>query len=56
VIAQNDRAIPPQIEKAEAASIGATAIILPSGHLVMLTHPKEVADFIEQAAAKASTR
>jgi pimeloyl-ACP methyl ester carboxylesterase len=56
VIASNDRAIPPEIEKAEAASIGATSTTLPSGHLVMLTHPKEVADVIEQAAMKGNSR
>lgn len=56
VIARNDRAIPPEIEKAEAASMGATSITLPSGHLVMLTHPSEVAELIEQAAAKANHR
>ena len=56
VIAGNDRAIPPEIEKAEASSIGATAITLPSGHLVMLTHPKGVADFIDLAATKVNGR
>jgi len=56
VIASNDRGIPPELEKAEASSIGATSITLPSGHLVMLTHPKEVADVIEQAAMKANSR
>jgi pimeloyl-ACP methyl ester carboxylesterase len=53
VIARDDRAIPPDLEKAEAVSIGATSITLPSGHLVMLTHPREVADLIERAAARA---
>jgi pimeloyl-ACP methyl ester carboxylesterase len=56
VIAANDRAIPPELEKAQAASIGATSITLQSSHLVMLTHPKEVADFIATAAAKAGSR
>ena len=56
VIASNDRALPPELEKAEAASIGATSITLPSGHLVMLTHPKEVADVIEKAAMKGNSR
>lgn len=53
VIAGNDRAIPPQLEKDEAAIIKATSITLPANHLVMLSHPKEVAELIEQAAAKA---
>jgi len=53
VIAGNDRAIPPELEKDEAATIKATSITLPSNHLAMLSHPKEVAELIEQAAAKA---
>jgi pimeloyl-ACP methyl ester carboxylesterase len=53
VIAGNDRAIPPQLEKDEAAKIKATAITLSANHLAMLSHPKEVAELIEQAAAKA---
>jgi pimeloyl-ACP methyl ester carboxylesterase len=52
-IAGNDRAIPPELEKAEAAMMKATSIIVPSSHVVMLTHAKELAELIEQAAAKA---
>jgi pimeloyl-ACP methyl ester carboxylesterase len=53
VIAGNDRAIPPELEKDEAAAIKAIAITLPANHLAMLSHPREVAELIEQAAAKA---
>jgi pimeloyl-ACP methyl ester carboxylesterase len=53
VIAGNDRAIPPQLEKDEAANIKATSITVPVNHLAMLSHPREVAELIEQAAAKA---
>jgi pimeloyl-ACP methyl ester carboxylesterase len=53
VIAGNDRAIPPELERAEAAMLKATSITVPSSHVAMLTHPKEVADLIQQAAAKA---
>ncbi len=53
VIAGNDRAIPPQLERDEAAAIKATSITLQANHLVMLSHPREVAEVIEQAAAKA---
>ena len=53
LIAGNDRAIPPELEKDEAAIIKATSITLPSNHLAMLSHPREVAELIEQAAAKA---
>src|SRR6202050_1278374 len=53
LIAGNDRAIPPQLEKDEAATIKATSITVPANHLAMMSHPKEVAELIEQAAAKA---
>lgn len=56
VIASNDRAIPPELEKAEAARMKAISITLPSSHVVMLSHPAEVAELIEQAAAKAVSR
>jgi pimeloyl-ACP methyl ester carboxylesterase len=39
VIAGNDRAIPPELEKDEAATIRATSITLPANHLAMLSHP-----------------
>ena len=52
VIASNDRAVAPELEKAEAAAIRATSITIPSSHVPMLSHPKEVADFIERAAGK----
>ena len=53
VIAGHDRAIPPELEKDEAAIIKATSITLPANHLAMLSHPREVAELIEQAATKA---
>ena len=56
VIAGNDRAIPPKLEKDEAAAIRAISITLPSNHLAMLSHPQEVAALIEQAAAKARSK
>jgi len=55
VIASNDRAVAPELQKAEATAMKATSITLPSSHVPMLSHPKEVADFIEQAAAKADS-
>jgi hypothetical protein len=53
VIAGNDRTIPPQLEKDEAATIKATSITVPANHLAMLSHPREVSELIQQAAAKA---
>ncbi len=49
VVSANDRAIPPELEKAEAAAMKATVITLPSSHLAMLSHPQEVAGLILQA-------
>jgi pimeloyl-ACP methyl ester carboxylesterase len=53
VVAANDRAIAPELEKAEAAMMKASSITVPSSHVAMLSHPKEVADLIQKAAAKA---
>jgi hypothetical protein len=47
-------AIPPELEKDEAARIKATAITVPANHLAMLSHPREVAELIEQAAVTAN--
>ena len=53
VVAADDRVIPPDLERAEAAAMNATIITLDASHVVMLSHPKAVADVIEQAAAEA---
>jgi pimeloyl-ACP methyl ester carboxylesterase len=56
VIASNDRAVSPELEKAEAATMKATSITVSSSHVPMLSQPKAVADLIEQAAAKAGSQ
>jgi pimeloyl-ACP methyl ester carboxylesterase len=50
VIASHDRAVPPELQKAEAEAMKAKSITLPSSHVPMLSHPKEVAELIEKAA------
>lgn len=50
VVASEDRVISPELEKAEAEKMDATTIILHSSHVAMLSHPKEVANLIEEAA------
>jgi len=55
VIASNDRAVSPELQKAEATAMKAASITLPSSHVPMLSHSKEVADFIEQTAAKSDS-
>jgi pimeloyl-ACP methyl ester carboxylesterase len=56
VVADDDRAIPPALEKAEAERLKATTISLAASHLVMISHPKEVADLIEKAATSVTQR
>jgi hypothetical protein len=38
------------LEKVAAEAMKAKAITIPSSHVVMLSHPKEVAEFIRNAA------
>jgi pimeloyl-ACP methyl ester carboxylesterase len=54
-IASNDRAIPPELEKAEAARMKATTVTLSSSHVAMLAKPAEVAALIEKATASAGS-
>ncbi len=49
IIASQDRAIPPELEAIMAKTLGADTISLPSSHVAMLSHPKEVAAVIMKA-------
>jgi pimeloyl-ACP methyl ester carboxylesterase len=49
VVASNDRMISPEHEKSMAKQMNASTTILPSSHVVMLSHPIEVAAVIEKA-------
>jgi pimeloyl-ACP methyl ester carboxylesterase len=51
VIASSDRAIAPEQEISTAKRMGSKTITLPSSHVPMLSHPKEVADFVIEAAS-----
>lgn len=53
IVASEDRMIAPEHETSMARQINATTTTLPSSHVVMLSHPKEVAKVIEDAAAGA---
>ena len=53
VIAGQDRAVPPELQKTEATAMKSTSITVPSSHVPMLSHPEAIAEFIEQASAKA---
>jgi len=51
IVASNDNMIAPEQEKSMAKQMNATTTVLPSSHVAMLSHPKEVAKVIEDAAA-----
>ena len=51
IVASSDNMIAPEQEKSMAKQIGAITFVLPSSHVAMLSHPKEVANVIEDAAA-----
>lgn len=55
VIASEDRVISPKLEEAEAQEMKAKSITIPSSHVVLLSHPVEVAGFIEGAAHESGT-
>ena len=54
-VSENDRMIPPDAEPQFAKQINATTISLSSSHVPMVSHPKEIAGLILDAA-KGSTR
>jgi pimeloyl-ACP methyl ester carboxylesterase len=53
IVASNDHMIDPGQEASMAKEIKATTTTLPSSHVVMLSHPNEVAKVIEEAATSA---
>jgi pimeloyl-ACP methyl ester carboxylesterase len=48
-ISDNDKTIPPDIERMFAKRMNATTISLPSSHVSYISHPNEIADFILKA-------
>jgi pimeloyl-ACP methyl ester carboxylesterase len=51
VVSANDRVIAPQMERDLAAMMKAKTTVLPSSHVSLLSHPREVAAVIEDAVA-----
>jgi pimeloyl-ACP methyl ester carboxylesterase len=49
IVSSNDRMISPEQEKSMAKQMNASTTVLPASHVVMLSHPKEVAEVIEKA-------
>jgi pimeloyl-ACP methyl ester carboxylesterase len=54
LVARNDEAIPPDAERQFAQRMGATTVEIPSSHVAMVSHPAEVVDLVEKAAASVS--
>jgi pimeloyl-ACP methyl ester carboxylesterase len=50
VVATEDQIIDPQLQKDQVETAKAEKVEVPSGHVAMLSHPKEVADLIVKAA------
>jgi pimeloyl-ACP methyl ester carboxylesterase len=51
LVATEDQAIPPDAERLFASRMGATMVEVPSSHVAMVSHPDEVTQLIEAAAA-----
>lgn len=51
MVAVNDQAIPPDAERAFAQRMNAVTVEVASSHVAMVSHPREVLNLIEQAAA-----
>ncbi|WP_206240413.1 alpha/beta hydrolase [Novosphingobium terrae] len=56
VVSANDRVINPQMERDLAAQMKAKTTVLQSGHVSLLSHPREVAAVIEEAVAAVAAR
>jgi hypothetical protein len=50
LVAADDQALPPDAERLFATRMGATTVEIPSSHVAMISHPREVAELIETAA------
>ena len=55
IVSELDRSIDPELERAEARMIKATTLELKASHVSMVSQPKKVADFIEEATQKLSS-
>jgi len=54
LVATEDQAIPPDAERLFASRMGATTVEVRSSHVAMVSHPDEVTQLIETAAAAVS--
>jgi pimeloyl-ACP methyl ester carboxylesterase len=54
IVAENDRMISPEQERVTAKRMNAKTLTLPTSHVPMISRPKEVSNFIGEAASGAS--
>jgi pimeloyl-ACP methyl ester carboxylesterase len=52
-VSRQDRTIVPDLQRFLAKRMGATTVEIDSGHLSLITHPKEIAELIAEAAQNA---
>ena len=50
LVAKDDEAIPPDVERLFASRMGATTVEVAASHVVMVSHPGDVASLIERVA------
>ncbi len=56
LVAADDQAIPPDVERMFASRMGATTVEIPSSHVAMVSHPGDVAQLIMAAAEAVPAR
>ena len=56
IVASDDQAINPELERFYAKRIGATTTEIKSSHVPFLSHPRDVAKVIEAAATASTVR
>ena len=56
LVAENDEAIPPPVERMFAERMGATTVEIPSSHVAMVSHPDKAAGLILDAALACGDR
>src|SRR5271156_1383979 len=56
LVAENDEAIPPPVERMFAERMGATTVEIPSSHVAMVSHPDKAAALILDAALACGDR
>ena len=52
-VTENDKALPPKVQRLLAQHIGARTVVVKSSHMSLVSHAREVAALIERAARSA---